>query len=96
MAHGFNDPTLIFSATRCTLPFMSYTQKDIEVLSKEIETEYMNGKRTEIEAVATAVVHLYEGDFCRRRLSLDEEVFSADDVMNAIHLWHDRIAAKSL
>jgi len=71
---------------------MTYTHHEIETLSRDIESRYMlDGERTAVEAVALVVRDLYEGDFCRRQLSLDEEVFSAEDVMNALLMWSERV-----
>jgi hypothetical protein len=70
---------------------MHYTQPEIEVLSRELQSEYDSSTETSVEAIARAVKDLQEGDFCRRRLALDEEIFSAEEIMMAIELWSERI-----
>ena len=91
MAYGFDDPPLIFPIDACTVPSMTYTQQQIEILSRELESEYMDGTRTAAEAIGRVVKDLHDGDFCRRRLSLEDEVFSADDIMQAVMVWTKRI-----
>lgn len=70
---------------------MTNTQQvTVNDLSLQIESEYMDGMRTVAEAIATALVHSFQGEFCRRHLGYEDEFFTKEEVEQAIRIWADR------
>jgi len=64
----------------------TYTTETIERVAKEIRDEYC-GKGQDLKtAVERALADFAEGDFCRRRLGYEEEVFTYLEILYALDL----------